>query len=72
MALLPSVGGKNHAPTALQSLIEPGSPIADVYEVCTQCQVLLADEKQAHEQLAKVSIKLTLCSGIDCNPYQTC
>ena len=39
LALLP-VGGRSHAPTALRHLMDEGSPLAEIYAVCEDCNSL--------------------------------
>jgi hypothetical protein len=39
MAMLPSAA-QIHAPAALRHLMAPGSPVADVYSVCEECEAL--------------------------------
>lgn len=45
MALLPRTG-KSYVPGALQHLMEPGSPVADVFDICDTCEELAAENSQ--------------------------
>ena len=54
MALLPPIAGKEHAPSALRHLMDAGSPIADMYTICSQCEAHLEAIKQARLQLTQV------------------
>ena len=42
MALLPRTG-KSYVPSALQHLMEAGSPVADVFDICGTCEQLAAE-----------------------------
>ena len=55
MALLPAKSGRVFAPTALQHLMDEGSPIEHLYEVCDTCATLLRREREANETLFQVS-----------------
>ena len=54
MALLPPMAGQEHAPSALRHLMDPGSPIADMYTLCSECEGHLEASKQARLQLTQV------------------
>ena len=54
MALLPPMAGKEHAPSALRHLMDAGSPIADMYTLCSECEAHLEASKRARLQLTQV------------------
>ena len=47
MALLPRTG-KSYIPSALQHLMEAGSPVADVFDICETCEQLAAENHQVN------------------------
>ena len=62
MSLLPPRGGPQFAPTALRHLMREGSPIAQLYGICSKCIHLQGVSKAAHESLAMVGTShLLLC-----------
>lgn len=52
LALLPPGRGSEYISPALRTLMRPGSPIADLYEVCTDCANIV-------EAIKSITAKLT-------------
>lgn len=54
MALLPARGGRRLAPLGWVHLMDPGSPIADLYHICHECEAFLAQQRALQKKLRKV------------------
>lgn len=70
LALLPQAG-KVYVPIALQHLMEPGSPVADLYGICDTCDQLAAEAlplEQVQSPLTQfvTAVSLSTFPSTDC------
>ena len=62
--------GSEHIPPALRQLMSPGSPIADLYEVCSDCESLVESIKVATAKLTLVSSETPHMHSRKCSNLQ--
>eukprot|EP00884_Botryococcus_braunii_P004369 jgi/Botrbrau1/13933/Bobra.0193s0001.1 len=51
LALLPPKGGRRHAPSGWEHLMDPDSPIADLYRVCHECEAFTSQQRVLHKKM---------------------
>ena len=61
MALLPPVIGPPYAPAALRHLMQPGSPIAGLYELCDQCEAMGGQAAKVNAAGIRKRLRLRSC-----------
>ena len=61
MALLPPVVGPPYAPAALRHLMQPGSPIASLYELCDQCETMGRQAAKVNAAGIRKRLRLRSC-----------
>lgn len=59
LALLPREQGRQHAPATLRPLMDAGSPIAALYDTCTECEEHIEAVKAADLKVSQVCTRTT-------------